>query len=85
MTTPIAGSIRRSSARARAHGGGVLGAPGELLESEPRVLLACGEGALELLEVVPAGKRAMSATDYLRGARSVRGERFAALAAPEKT
>ena len=32
-----------------------------------RPLLGCGDGALELLEVLPAGKRQMSGEDYLRG------------------
>jgi methionyl-tRNA formyltransferase len=40
---------------------------GELLDSEGRLLLGCGEGALELLEVQPPGGRAMDAGAYLRG------------------
>lgn len=44
-------------------------APGTLLEVTPRCLVACGDGALELLEVKPAGKRAMPVADWLRGAR----------------
>ena len=71
--------------RARVRGAGVLGAAGELLENSERVLLACGEGALELLELTPAGKRAMSAIEYMRGARFALGERFAPVAAaPER-
>jgi methionyl-tRNA formyltransferase len=65
--------------RARAQGTGSLGAIGELIEDGPRALIACGDGALEILELVPAGKRAMSALEYLRGARFSRGERFASL------
>ncbi|HTF89188.1 MAG TPA: methionyl-tRNA formyltransferase [Planctomycetota bacterium] len=72
--------------RARAHGGTALGTPGELVETSPRLLLACGEGSLELIEIVLAGKRPMPAADYLRGARFSRGERFASLPeAPAKT
>jgi methionyl-tRNA formyltransferase len=42
-------------------------APG-LLESEGgRLVLACGDGALELVEVQPPGGRAMDAAAYLRG------------------
>jgi methionyl-tRNA formyltransferase len=41
--------------------------PGELIDSEGRLLLGCGEGALELLEVQPPGGRAMDAGAYLRG------------------
>ena len=62
--------------RARAHGKGCLGASGELLDVGEHVSVACGEGALELLEIVPAGKRPMSASEYLRGARCARGELF---------
>jgi methionyl-tRNA formyltransferase len=40
---------------------------GELLEDDGRLLLGCGEGVLELLEVQPAGGRAMEAAAYLRG------------------
>jgi methionyl-tRNA formyltransferase len=61
-------------------GGGSLGvlagratdealAPGELRSSDGRVLVGCSEGALELLEVRPPGKRTMSAAEYLRGHR----------------
>ena len=32
-----------------------------------RPLLGCRDGALELLQVLPAGKRPMSGEDYLRG------------------
>jgi methionyl-tRNA formyltransferase len=40
---------------------------GELSTADGRLVLGCGEGALELLSVKPAGRRAMPATDYLRG------------------
>ena len=42
-------------------------APGELSNRESRLLLGTSEGALDLLEVQPPGKRPMSAADYLRG------------------
>ncbi|HUR28281.1 MAG TPA: methionyl-tRNA formyltransferase [Planctomycetota bacterium] len=64
--------------RARAQGESSSEAPGALIETSPRVVVACGEGALELVELVPAGKRPMSALEYLRGARFALGERFAA-------
>ncbi|HWC86940.1 MAG TPA: methionyl-tRNA formyltransferase [Solirubrobacteraceae bacterium] len=35
----------------------------------PRPVLGCAEGALELVVVQPAGRRAMSGEDYLRGLR----------------
>jgi len=53
------------------------GEPGALLEAGPRCVVACGEGALELLRVKPAGKKAMAAPDWLRGARLEAGARLA--------
>ncbi len=41
--------------------------PGEFLADDRRLLLGCDPGALELLEVQPAGGRGMAAADYLRG------------------
>jgi methionyl-tRNA formyltransferase len=38
-----------------------------LMEREGRLLLACADGALELLVVQPPGGRAMDAASYLRG------------------
>jgi len=51
-------------------------APGEVLEAGPRLVVATGEGALELLEVQPAGKRAMPSAEWLRGARIEPGSRL---------
>ena len=42
-------------------------ARGELAVSDGRLLYGAGGGALELLEVHPAGKREMDAADWLRG------------------
>ena len=42
-------------------------AEGELSASGERLLLGTADGALELLEVQPPGKRAMATADYLRG------------------
>lgn len=44
-------------------------APGTILESAKRLLVAAGSGALELLEVQQPGKRPLPAADWLRGAR----------------
>ena len=42
--------------------------PGDIWLEEKEVLLGCGHGTwLQLLEVQPAGKKAMSATDWFRG------------------
>jgi methionyl-tRNA formyltransferase len=54
------------------------GAPGTLLEAGPRLVVACGTGALELHEVQLAGKRALGAAEFLRGARLSAGERLSA-------
>jgi methionyl-tRNA formyltransferase len=48
-------------------------AAGELAAGDDRLLLGTADGALELLEVVPAGSRPMDAAAYLRG----RGARLA--------
>jgi methionyl-tRNA formyltransferase len=42
-------------------------APGELQAADGRLVVGCVEGALELLEVRPPGKRTMPATAYMRG------------------
>jgi len=50
--------------------------PGVVLEAQARFVVACGGGALELVTLVPAGKRAMSGEEFLRGARLAAGERL---------
>jgi methionyl-tRNA formyltransferase len=44
------------------------GAPGHLL---PQETIACGQGALQLIEVQPEGKKTMKAADWLRGQRNI--------------
>lgn len=44
------------------------GEPGEVLETDKRLVVATGDGALEVLKLQPAGKRRMDAEDWLRGA-----------------
>ncbi|GEO15949.1 methionyl-tRNA formyltransferase [Microvirga aerophila] len=51
------------------------GAPGILLD--PGGIVACGEGALRLLQVQRAGKAPMNADDFLRGVRIEAGMSFA--------
>lgn len=51
------------------------GPSGTLLDSEGTI--ACGEGALRLLEVQPAGRRPMPFADFARGARLEPGLIFA--------
>jgi methionyl-tRNA formyltransferase len=52
-------------------------ASGDVVEASNRLLISTGDGILEVLEVQPAGKRAMSAADFLRGNRVSVGDRFA--------
>jgi methionyl-tRNA formyltransferase len=49
---------------------------GTVLDASNRLIIATGDGALELLDVQPAGKRAMSASDFLRGNHVRIGDRF---------
>lgn len=50
--------------------------PGSILSAEDSLLVATGEGQIELVEVQPAGKRAMPASDFLRGNRLKPGDIF---------
>lgn len=45
------------------------GTAGEVLPADGPLLIAAGSGAVEVLEVQPAGKARMTAADWLRGAR----------------
>ena len=44
-------------------------APGQIDISDGRMLIACGNGVLEAIEVQPEGKRRMGALEFLRGIR----------------
>ena len=52
--------------------------PGSIIESDQKdgVLVSTTDGAVRLLEVQPAGKRAMNAAAWARGARPQVGDRF---------
>ena len=52
-------------------------APGTVLDAAGRLVVACGEDAVEIHEVQPAGKRRMPALEWLRGAAPVAGTTFA--------
>ena len=43
------------------------GAPGDILQADDRLVVACGEGAVELLTLQRSGKRAQDAQTFLRG------------------
>ncbi len=51
-------------------------APGEVLSAGQSLVIATGGGAVEILEVQPAGKERMAAKDWLRGARLEAGAKF---------
>jgi methionyl-tRNA formyltransferase len=50
------------------------GVPGTILSVSPHLVVACGEGALELIEVQGPGKRRVSGRDFANGARLLEGE-----------
>ncbi len=51
------------------------GAPGEVLDDQ--LTIACGEGAIRIIELQRAGKAPMKATEFLRGTPLKPGARFA--------
>lgn len=52
------------------------GQPGHVLEAANLLLVATADAPLEILTVQPAGKRAMSAADFLCGNRVTVGDKF---------
>jgi methionyl-tRNA formyltransferase len=50
------------------------GAPGELIDAD--LTVACGEGAIRILELQRAGAKPMTAETFLRGARLPKGGRM---------
>lgn len=53
------------------------GSPGEVLSVDGRLVVATGDGALEILDLQPAGKRRMTAEEWLRGAPLAVGDLLA--------
>lgn len=46
------------------------GRPGQVLRADKYgLVVACGKGAIEILELAPPGRRSMSAVAYLNGLR----------------
>lgn len=63
--------------RARPHHGDIApAAPGTCTSIGDAMLVACGDGWIEALEVQPEGRRRMPAAEYLRGVRSASPGRF---------
>ncbi len=52
------------------------GAAGEILDTEERLVVACGDGAVELVKVQRAGKAQQDAAAFLRGFPMTRGDRL---------
>ncbi len=64
--TSLAGERLKGFAAEKAAGNGE---PGTVLEADPKkgLTVACGEGALKLIEIQLVGGKRMKATDFLRG------------------
>ena len=52
------------------------GAPGEVLGADDRLIVACGEGAVEVLELQQPGRRTLPADAFLNGYDLAAGERL---------
>jgi methionyl-tRNA formyltransferase len=50
--------------------------PGEIVETDPALLVATGDGLLQILDVQPEGKARLSAADWVRGRGARPGDRF---------
>ena len=53
-----------------------IGAPGDVLPADERLLIAAGSDAVEVAEVQPAGKARMPAAEWIRGRGVSAGRRF---------
>ena len=52
------------------------GAPGTVLEADDRLLVACGEGAVEIVRLQQPGKQRLDARDFLNGYSLAPGDRL---------
>ncbi|MBE6565177.1 MAG: methionyl-tRNA formyltransferase [Ruminococcaceae bacterium] len=52
------------------------GRAGEVIAADKKIVIACGEGAVELLELIPEGKNKMGAGDFVRGRNVSIGDVF---------
>jgi methionyl-tRNA formyltransferase len=50
--------------------------PGQVVETDPAFVVATGEGALQFLDVQPAGAHRMAAREWLRGRGCTKGDRL---------
>jgi methionyl-tRNA formyltransferase len=56
---------------------GAVGMPGEVLAVTPQLVVGCGDGAVAIRDVQPAGKRRMPSGEWQRGRGVAVGDRFA--------
>lgn len=68
--------LRVQETRAKAQSTGMDQSPGVILDAEAGIIRCMDDGALILLEVQPAGGKAMPWPDFARGRRVTTGERF---------
>lgn len=50
--------------------------PGQVLATDPALVVATADGALQFLDVQPAGRQRMAASDWVRGRGVAQGDRF---------
>ena len=60
----------------RARSGAEETSPGTILEAGPRLVVACGEGALSIETLQVEGRRALRVAEFVRGERVLVGERW---------
>ncbi len=51
-------------------------APGQVIETDPALVIGTGRGALQFLDVQPAGRTRMAAQAWVRGRGAAKGERL---------
>ncbi len=54
----------------------MTGVPGQVVETRPAFVVATGRGALQFLDVQPAGKKRMAAAEWVKGRGATAGRRF---------
>jgi len=71
----LGGKLERVKVLRSARVDGISGAPGEVLDDV--LTIACGSGAVRLLELQRAGGKVVTAADFLRGAAIAKGQTVA--------
>jgi methionyl-tRNA formyltransferase len=68
--------VYRSIPAGNAEGRPAEGVPGEVLETGDRLVIACGDGAVELTRIQQPGKQRLPAADFLNGYPLETGDRL---------